>query len=217
MIKTLRKVWKSDWGKAALVGVGLVGYGAFSSAGHVANINKTLRSAPSRVGFLADIQDVAADIITAPIEFGQVLSTSGYGYLAGKNDWSTFKGGVQSAFGMFGDPKNYGTLGKIGKNIYDARMRQKGQPGSGGGDRIRHRPVQSIDSGGYSQIQKAGQWSEFDPQRLANNTLNYARQKRDLYGNIVSQANGVSRQGPNLSIKEAQITSTKPAYRYTTA
>ena len=39
MIKTLRKVWKSDWGKAALVGVGLVGYGAFSSDGHVAKKN----------------------------------------------------------------------------------------------------------------------------------------------------------------------------------
>ena len=35
MIKTLRKIWKSDWGKAALVGVGLVGYGAYTSAGNV--------------------------------------------------------------------------------------------------------------------------------------------------------------------------------------
>lgn len=217
MIKTLRKIWKSDWGKAALVGVGLVGYGAYTSAGNVVDAKNLLRAAPDKVGFLADAQNVVADVVTAPIEFGQVLATSGYGYLTGANDFSTFKGGVQSAFGMVGDSKNFGTLGKIGSNIYTARQKAGGAPRGRPDDRIRHSPIQNIGSSGNVGIQKAGQWKEFAPGRLANNTLNYARSKRDMYGNIIQQTNNVARQGPNLSVKEAQITSTKPAYRYTTA
>ena len=217
MIKTLRKIWKSDWGKAALIGGALVGYGAYSSAGHVANIGKTLRSTPGSVGFLSDIQDAAADIAMAPVEFGQVLSTSGYGYFAGRNDWSTFKGGVQQAFGMSGGKDNLGRFAQMGKNIYDARQKAAGAPGGRPDDRIVHKPVQNINTAGNIGIQKAGQWREFAPGRLANNTLNYARSKRDMYGNIIQQTNSVNRQGPNLSVKEASLNLTKPSFRYTHA
>lgn len=215
MIKTLRKIWKSDWGKAALVGVGLVGYGAYTSAGNVVAAKNLLRAAPEKVGFLADIQNTVADVVTAPIEFGQVLATSGYGYLTGANDFSTFKGGVQSAFGMVGDSENLGTLGKIGSNIYKARNPVGGPPRNRQDDRIRHSPVKNIASSGNVGIQKAGQWKEFAQGRLASNTINYARGKKDMYGNIISSANNVARQGPNISFKEASLNLTKPSFRYT--
>jgi hypothetical protein len=213
MIKTLRKVWKNDWGKAALIGTGLVGYGAFTSAQQVANLSKQLGT--TNVGFLADVQNLARDVVMAPIEFGQVLSTSGYGYLTGKNPWSTFKGGVQSAFGMAGDPKNYGTFARIGKSLFD-RSKQGGGPGGAGDSRIVHRPIQNVSSAGTVANIKAGPWEQFNKQRLAHNTMSAVRMNPSLYSKIVQQAHGVVDSGTNISVKESgQLALTRPSFRYT--
>ena len=71
MIKTLRKIWKSDWGKAALLGVGMVGYGAASRAGaftdtwlpETSDITNFLAPTKGSSGFLADVQQFGADIV----------------------------------------------------------------------------------------------------------------------------------------------------------
>lgn len=224
MIKTLRKVWRSNWGKAALLGVGAIGYGAASRAGAFENtflpetddIYDFIAPTAGKTGFLADVQRLGADLVSAPFKVGGAFAGSGYDYLMGTPGatFGKFKNELKDAVGgVLPDPiKKYAT-DKAGELIFGS----DGKPVPLGNQRARatHRAISPISPSGNIAIAAARRTDPFNPNRTAAQVLAKAYQDR-YYRDIDQQTRGVARIGPNISIKESgSLSVSKPAYRYT--
>ena len=229
MTKTLRKIWKSDWGKAALLGVGMVGYGAASRAGaftdtwlpETSDITNFLAPTKGSSGFLADVQQFGADIVTTPLKVGGAFAGSGYDYLIGESGSSygkfkkELKGALPDIFPSGTKKLTPAELAQLAKMGYDIST----GGGFGGGPRkkIQHRPskISPIGPAGNIAIAQARQSRTFDPNRTAHSILAKAYGDR-YYKDIDQQARGVQRFGPNINIKESgTLAMSKPSYRYT--
>jgi len=219
MMKTLRKAWKSNWGKAALLGVGLVGYGAASKAFDVlpaykgSYLDKQLT--PTGTGFLADIQGQAASLLRSPFAVGEALGGKGYEYLMGKKGttYSDFKKELQSAISPIRQVS--GAVGKV-KEIVEGESPRG--TGLGGGQRkeITHKQsMRPIGPAGNIAIAAAGRSNAFNPNRTAHQLLAKAYQDK-YYKDIDQQTGGVSRIGPNINVRDAgSLSISRPSYRYT--
>ena len=220
MIKTLRKIWKSDWGKAALLGVGMVGYGALSRAlpAYLPAYSKGLIDrtlTPTGTGFLADIQGQAASLIRSPFAIGEVLGGKGYDYLIGRDSvgYGDFKKELQSAIAPVREA--FGIVKDLDKEI-------SGSPKDGGGfgggqrEKIKHKQaIMPIGPAGTVALAQARGSRTFDPNRTAHQLLAKAYSDR-YYKDIDQQARGVQRYGPNISVKESgTLAISRPSYRYT--
>lgn len=212
-------MWKSNWGKAAIIGVGMVGYGALSkaTAGYVPSFKGSLlerQILPSygKTGFLADIQRKAAQVIGTPFAIGEAFAGKGYDYLLGRGNvtFSDFKGELGRATGWLNSDVAKSTLDWLRGGA------PSGKPGGGGGRRqVAHGQVAPIDvSGDIQQKYKYRPWNQYDPTRLASNMLQLAHSDK-YYKDIQQQAGGVTRIGPNINVKEATLRVTKPSLRYT--
>jgi hypothetical protein len=223
MIKTLRKAWRSNWGKAALLGIGAVGYGAASRAGafqdtflpETDDIYNFIAPAAGKTGFLADVQRLGADLVSAPFKVGGAFAGSGYDYLMGKPGatFGNFKNELKNAVG--------GILPEAGKQAAVDAGRQaffgvddKGNPVMRS-RRATHRNISPISPSGNIAIAAARRTDPFNPNRTAAQVLAKAYQDR-YYKDIDQQTRGVGRIGPNISIKESgSLSVRRPAYRYT--
>ena len=221
MIKTLRKAWKSNWGKAALLGVGLVGYGAASKAFDVlpaykgSYLDTQLTPTAGSTGFLADIQRETAKFIRSPFAVGEALGGKGYEYLMGKKgtSYGDFKKELQNAVSPIVD---------FTKTATEAKNLVGGTPKDGGGfsggqrNKIAHRQsVRPIGPAGNIAIAAAGRSNAFNPNRTAHQLLAKAYQNR-YYKDIDQQAGGVRRIGPNINVRDAgSLSISRPSYRYT--
>ena len=223
MIKTLRKAWRSNWGKAALLGIGAVGYGAASRAGAFQNtflpetddIYDFIAPTAGKTGFLADVQRLGADLISAPFKVGGAFAGSGYDYLMGKPGatFGKFKNELKDAVGgVLPDPVKKYLTDEAGNLVRDSA----GRPiQTGGGARATHRAIAPISPSGNIAIAAARRTDPFNPNRTAAQVLAKAYQDR-YYRDIDQQTRGVARIGPNISIKESgSLSVRRPAYRYT--
>ena len=223
MIKTLRKVWRSNWGKAALLGVGAIGYGAASRAGAFQNtflpetddIYDFIAPTAGKTGFLADVQRLGADLVSAPFKVGGAFAGSGYDYLMGTPGatFGKFKNELKDAVGgILPDPVKKYITDKAGNLVRGS----DGKPiQTGGGARATHRAISTISPSGNIAIAAARRTDPFNPNRTAAHVLAKAYQDR-YYKDIDQQTCGVARIGPNINIKESgSLSVRRPAYRYT--
>lgn len=212
-------MWKSNWGKAAIIGVGLVGYGAASKAFPQtipsfkgSYLERQILPTYGKTGFLADIQRKAAEVIGTPFAIGEAFAGKGYDYLLGRKNvtFSDFKGELGKATGWLNSD--------VGKIVKDVVSGGGAPPGGGDGKgKIVHRGVAPIDVGGnIAANYQTNPWNQYDPTRLASNMLQLAHSDK-YYGDIQQQAGGVTRIGPNISVKESgTLNVTKPSFRYIT-
>jgi len=210
MIKTLRKVWRSNWGKAALLGVGAIGYGAASRAGafqdtflpETDDIYDFVAPTAGKTGFLADVQRLGADLVSAPFKVGGAFAGSGYDYLMGKpgTTFGNFKNELKDAVGgVLPDPVKKYLTDKAGNLVRDSA----GKPiQTGGGARATHRAISPISPSGNIAIAAARRTDPFNPNRTAAQVLAKAYQDR-YYRDIDQQTRGVSRAGPNILVRES--------------
>ena len=224
MIKTLRKAWRSNWGKAALLGVGAVGYGAASRAGafqgtflpETDDIYDFIAPTAGKTGFLADVQRLGADLISAPFKIGGAFAGSGYDYLMGTPGatFGKFKNELKDAVGgVLPDPAKKFLTDEAGRLIRgsDGKPIQTG----GGGARATYRAIAPISPSGNIAIAAASKTDPFNPERTAAHVLAKAYGDR-YYRDIDQQTRGVQRYGPNISVKESgTLAISRPAYRYT--
>tara|TARA_R110000824_G_C14982186_1_gene654291 strand:- start:39 stop:710 length:672 start_codon:yes stop_codon:yes gene_type:complete len=222
MIKTLRKVWKSNWGKAALLGVGMVGYGAASRAlpSYLPSytdslIDRTLSPTAGSTGFLADIQGQAASLLRSPFAVGEALGGKGYEYLMGKKGttYSDFKKELQSAISPIQQVS--GAVGGVKEIVAGESPRGTGL-GGGQRNKITHKQsMRPIGPAGNIAIAAAGRSNAFNPNRTAHQLLAKAYQDR-YYKDIDQQTGGVRRIGPNINVRDAgSLSISRPSYRYT--
>ena len=228
MIKTLRKAWKSNWGKAALLGVGMMGYGAASRAGvfkdtflpETSDITNFLAPTTGSTGFLTDAQQFGADLFTTPFKIGGAFAGSGYDYLIGKKgaSYSDFKKELNNAlpdvFPSGTKKLTAAETAKLAKMGYD--MSNAGGFGGGPRKKITHRQsVRPIGPAGNIAIAAAGRSNAFNPNRTAHQLLAKAYQDR-YYKDIDQQTGGVNRIGPNINVRDAgSLSISRPSYRYT--
>jgi len=211
MIKTLRKAWRSNWGKAALLGVGAIGYGAASRAGAFQNtflpetddIYDFIAPTAGKTGFLADVQRLGADLVSAPFKVGGAFAGSGYDYLMGTPGatFGKFKNELKDAVGgILPDPAKKYLTDKAGNLVTgsDGKPIQTG----GGSARATHRAMAPISPSGNIAIAAARRTDPFNPNRTAAQVLAKAYQDR-YYRDIDQQTRGVSRAGPNILVRES--------------
>jgi len=223
MIKTLRKMWKSNWGKAAMVGVGLVGYGVASKAfpqtlPSISDsfLSRTFKPDPG-TGFLTDVKGKLWDIATMPTRVGEALGGTTFDYFMGRGNttWANVQKSLSDATGgWFTGAKDL---------ISGYRAMQGGQPTGDPGQYHRkgvvHEKISPITvGGGAAQIAAAGDWgkSGFKPGGLANQFTALAHSDQ-YYPKIHNQTFSYGKPiGQTIDLKRSGILNvTKPSFRYT--